>query len=82
MALFLNYNLEIEKYKEKYNLLTLNLSSETRLQDGKVLDTHPAWLKQSSRLWWQFSHHWITVIASNHVWLKQALMIGMVKTLF
>ena len=28
-----SYNLEIEKYKEKHNLLTLDLSSEARLED-------------------------------------------------
>ena len=41
MVLFFSYNLEIEKLHEKtFDLLTLDLSSEAMLQDGKVLDTH------------------------------------------
>ena len=33
ITLIPNYNIEIEKYKEKHNLLTLDLSSKARLQD-------------------------------------------------
>ena len=39
MALFPIYNLKIENYMDK-DLLTLDLSSEAMLQDGKVLGTH------------------------------------------
>ena len=40
-------------------LLTLDLSSEAMLQDGKVLGTHLARWNQSSWLWWPIfiSHH-------------------------
>ena len=40
MALFPSYNLEIENYKDKHGLSTLDLSSEAMLQGGKVLSTH------------------------------------------
>ena len=33
MALIPSYNLKIENYREKHNLLTLNLSSDVWLQD-------------------------------------------------
>ena len=33
MTLIPSYNLEIENYEEKLNLLTFNLSSKARLQD-------------------------------------------------
>ena len=43
MALFLNYNLKIEKLHGKtLDLLTLDLSSEDMLQARKVLGTHLA----------------------------------------
>ena len=43
MALFPSYNLEIEKLHGKtFDLLTLDLSSEAKLQGGKVLGTHLA----------------------------------------
>ena len=43
MALFPNYNLEIEKlHGQAFNLLILDLSSEAMLQGGKVLGTHLA----------------------------------------
>ena len=43
MVLFPNYNLKIENYMDKVDLLTIDLSSEAMLQDGKVLGTHLAW---------------------------------------
>ena len=43
MAGLPSYNLEIEKLHGKaFDLLTLDLSSETMLQGGKVLGTHLA----------------------------------------
>ena len=43
MALFLSYNLEIEKLHEKeFDLLTIDLNFKAMLQDGKVLSTHLA----------------------------------------
>ena len=43
MALFLSYNLEIEKlHGQAFDLLTIDLSSEAMLQGGKVLGTHLA----------------------------------------
>jgi len=35
-----SYNLEFENYKEKHSLLTLDLNSNTKLEDRKVLDTY------------------------------------------
>ena len=40
MALIPSYNLKIEKFKEKHNLLTSSLSLDARLEDEKVLSTH------------------------------------------
>ena len=43
MALFLSYNLEIEKLHEKaFDLLTIDLSFKAMLQGWKVLSTHLA----------------------------------------
>ena len=42
MTLIPSYNLEIENYKDKHNLVTTDLSLEVKLQDEKVLGIHPA----------------------------------------
>ena len=43
VALIPNYNIEIEKYKEKHNLLSLDLSLKARLQDWEGI-MHPIYL--------------------------------------